>query len=352
MSSERDEVAARGSGESASAGSPFAATARSSGEDSSRGSSRCVERLGGVQKITRGMSSNVLQASFAHAQGLNLSTIKEIGSNFWQVRADFKILKGMFNLKTHMCIVRLSEGPSKGRFVILSAVTLTKLIKKDLDLLTKSGQLIEAVIGTHPFHTLAFRSFYDEYPNAKYYGTPRHLRVLKEIPWAGETLENKDLWSGDLDMRIPAGSEYDDPKPPHSNHLSNVIVYHAASRSIFVDDTLLCIESPGMVLRLLGFKAGKLFFHPSIKGPGLHPSPEAPQDFKKFVYQVLEEWQFDNICCAHTGNVLGDGREKLAELIRATEPLLDKLSQRNRNLKSPPKDCGQIDPSATTPECG
>ena len=42
-------------------------------------------------------------------------------------------------------------------------------------------------------------------------------------------------------------------------------------------------------------------FHPSIKGPGLLPTPEAPYQFKEFIEGILRDWDFDNICAAHMG---------------------------------------------------
>ena len=50
-------------------------------------------------------------------------------------------------------------------------------------------------------------------------------------------------------------------------------------------------------MRLLGFKDGKLFFHPSLKGPGLYPTKEAPLQFKAWVYKLIQEW-YVCVCCA------------------------------------------------------
>ncbi len=106
--------------------------------------------------------------------------------------------------------------------------------------LTDGGKRIEAVVATHPFHTLAFRrgpgpfavflplilrvagapacSFYGHYPTPKYYGTPRHLRNFTDIPWAGDVNcpTVRSLWAPAIDMRIPAGAEFVDPKPEKS----------------------------------------------------------------------------------------------------------------------------------------
>lgn len=44
----------------------------------------------------------------------------------------------------------------------------------------------------------------------RYYGTPRHLRVNKDIPWAGDIhdCQVKSLWEPEVEMRIPAGKNF------------------------------------------------------------------------------------------------------------------------------------------------
>ncbi|CAF4947581.1 unnamed protein product, partial [Rotaria magnacalcarata] len=61
-------------------------------------------------------------------------------------------------------------------------------------------------IAVHPFHTLAFPAFYEAFPNTKYYGTPRHLRRLTQIPWAGslEDCQTRKIWEPEVELRIPA----------------------------------------------------------------------------------------------------------------------------------------------------
>jgi len=60
-------------------------------------------------------------------------------------------------------------------------------------------------------------------------------------------------------------------------------------------------SDPPFLLKLAGFKKGSMAFHPSMKGPGFHPTREAPYHFKDWVTQLLDDWDFDNICTAHLG---------------------------------------------------
>jgi hypothetical protein len=109
----------------------------------------------------------------------NTSHFREIGPGFYNLRAPFTYVFGLIDAGAHMSLIRLSSG----KFLAVSTVELSPEAKRELDELTDNGKMIEAVLGTHPFHTLAFRGFYKMYPNAKYYGTPRHLRNITEIPW-------------------------------------------------------------------------------------------------------------------------------------------------------------------------
>ena len=107
-----------------------------------------------------------------------------------------------------MSIARLSNG----KYLIIDTIPLTDQIKSEIDELTENGNKIEAVLATHPFHTLAFPAFHNAYPNVPYYGTPRHIRKLQNISWAGDLNECsiRDKWKPEVEMRIPAGrSLYD-----------------------------------------------------------------------------------------------------------------------------------------------
>lgn len=106
-----------------------------------------------------------------------------------------------------MSVIRISNG----NFLVIDTVAMNDKLKTDLDELTHNGTKIEAVIAVHPFHTLAYSAFYKAYPGVKYYGTPRHLRKLTDIQWAGQLddVENKELlskWTPEVELRIPAGN--------------------------------------------------------------------------------------------------------------------------------------------------
>lgn len=46
--------------------------------------------------------------------------------------------------------------------------------------------------------------------------------------------------------------------------------------------------------------------------------------------QMLNDWPFDNICCAHSGVKIGGAHEQVVQLVVNAEPLFQKLSDKNR----------------------
>ena len=56
------------------------------------------------------------------------------------------------NIGTHMSLLKLSTG----RFLVIDTIPLSENVKADFDELTQGGALVDAVLATHPFHTLAF----------------------------------------------------------------------------------------------------------------------------------------------------------------------------------------------------
>lgn len=96
------------------------------------------------------------------------------------------------------------------------------------------------------------------------------------------------------------GAEYFNPRPEAINHFVSVFVYHSESKTLHVDDTLVYIKANTWPINLL-LQPGSLIFHPSII-IGLNPDSEAPLQFYNWMNQMLEDWNFDNLCTAHVNN--------------------------------------------------
>jgi len=250
----------------------------------------------------------------------------EIGIGFYNYRCAFKVGFARVDIGSHMSLLQLSSG----KFLVLDTIPLTEQLKQSIDLLTENGTKIEAILGTHPFHTLSFPEFFVAYGSTvPFYGTPRHLKKLPNIKWAGDTNDCnvRSKWEPEVQMRIPAGSEF--KAPEDNNHFSCVFVFHAASRTLHVDDTIMYSISPGFLLRLGGYKADSMCFHPTIKSTAFYPTSDAPFMFKDFVRSVLTDWDFDNICTAHFVAKTGGAKKQLEEILVAAEPLFKRISDEN-----------------------
>ncbi|CAF0977384.1 unnamed protein product [Rotaria sp. Silwood1] len=276
------------------------------------------------------MSSAMLARTPNVARKLDKNKLYLIGPNFWNVRGHFRVLK-VIDIETQMSIIQLRNG----KFLIIDTIDMNDRLRQEIDNLTNHGENIEAVIGVHPFHTLSFAAFYQAYPKAAYYGTPRHLRRLTEIPWTGDLKDStvRKKWEPDVEMRIPAGAEFINPQPESTNHFISVFVYHSPSQTLHVDDTIMYAEKPGFLFRLLGCKHGSIAFHPSIKTYGLHPTSDAPYVFRDWMRTVLCDWPFENMCCAHLGVKIGGAFLDVVALLNDTEPLFAKLSEENNKKK-------------------
>jgi hypothetical protein len=156
-------------------------------------------------------------------------------------------------------------------------------------------------------------------------------------------------------LSIPiVGAEFINPQPESSNRFISVFMYHRLSRTLHVDDTIMYTDKLAFLLKLFGYPHGVMTFHPSIKGHGLHPTAEAPYLFRDWMRNMLHDWPFDNICCAHMGMKIGEAHAQVAELLDNAEPLFVKLSEKKRK-KNPE---GELPPGnhpntdVTGEECG
>src|ERR1700722_14930496 len=101
------------------------------------------------------MSSMGTSHNFNPALYVEKNELYQIGPGFWNIRTSFRVFAKMVDVGTHMSIIQLKNG----NFLILDTIELNRRLVADIDRLTNKGKRIEAVIATHPFHTLAFQAF-------------------------------------------------------------------------------------------------------------------------------------------------------------------------------------------------
>ena len=253
--------------------------------------------------------------------------ILQISDDFWNIRGSFKIA-GFVDIGTQAALFRRANG----RFVFLDSYTFDSAAKKQIDKLTNGGADVEAVLNLHPFHTLHVEWMQQQYPDAKHYGTARHLSKFPGLSW--QTLRTEDeklhpLFAEELDFSIPKGVEFisDDEKV----HFSSVLAYHRNSRSIYSDDTLMYIRLPGL-MSLLGM-SDSVSFHPTLSKV-LEKRRGATREFSSWAEQLAEKWKdAQNLCAAHTTYLLesdNDGDSIHDRIIKALEKVKSTLDSHEK----------------------
>jgi hypothetical protein len=217
-----------------------------------------------------------------------------VADDFLNIRGSFKV-GGLLEIGTQCSLVRRANG----RFVFLDSYTLSGAAQREIDALTNGGKDVEAILNLHPFHTVHVRAMHRRYPNAKHYGTARHLSRFPDLPWQKLRTEQTrlhQLFEKDFEFSVPRGVDFISAN--ENVHFSSVLVLHRASRTIHVDDTLMYVRLP-LPARVVGFR-DMLFFHPTLR-QALEKRKGAGQDFRDWAKELAERWRSAaNLCAAHT----------------------------------------------------
>lgn len=249
--------------------------------------------------------------------------ILKISDEFWNIRGEFKI-GGVLNIGTQASLVRRASG----RFVLLDAYTLDGQVKAEVDAATHDGADIEAIINLHPFHTVHVKKAHQQYPDARLYGTRRHLDKFPDLPWQAELSESAEcaaLFAEDFEFSVPAGVDFISSN--EHLHFSSVLAYHKASRTIHSDDTLMYLELPGLLGML---KKPEVTFHMTL-AKTLERRASAAGDFRAWARQLAADWNdAENLCAAHSAALLG--RDNQSESI--SNRILIALGKVERTLQA------------------
>ena len=231
--------------------------------------------------------------------------IRQISDDFWNIRGDFKI-GGILNIGTHASLVRRANG----KFVLLDAYTLQGEVKERVDAISKNGDDIEAIINLHPFHTIHVKRAHKQYPNAKLYGTQRHIEKFPDLSWQPELTESEEcagLFADDFEFSVPAGVDFISSN--EKLHFSSVLAYHKASKTIHSDDTLMYLQLPGLLGKII---EPEITFHMTLPTT-LEKRAGAAKNFRAWAAQLAEQWgDAENICAAHSAILLGSENQSLS----------------------------------------
>jgi hypothetical protein len=220
--------------------------------------------------------------------------IIRITDDFWNIRGSFRVA-GLINVGTQASLVRRANG----KFVFLDSYTLGGRVARQIDELTNGGEDVEAILNLHPFHTAHVRAMHERYPNARLFGTARHVSRFPELPWDEKRTEHAALhkvFARDLEFSVPRGVDFISAN--ENVHFSSVLALHRASQTIHVDDTLMYVRLP-LPMRLAGF-ADLMSFHPTLK-QALEKREGAAREFRQWAEALADRWsEAQNLCAAHT----------------------------------------------------
>ena len=245
--------------------------------------------------------------------------ILRVSEDFWNIRGSYRI-GGVIDVGTQCSLIRRANG----KFVLLDSYTLSSSVKREVNALTDGGKDLEAILNVHPFHTVHVRHMQRLFPQARLYGTARHLSRFPELPWADMRTEDPALheqFEDDFEFSVPRGVDF--ISEDENVHFSSVLVLHRASGTIHSDDTLMYFKLP-MLMRWFGL-GDAVSFHPTL-AKALEKRAGAADDFRAWANELIDRWQdAENLCAAHTAALLAhenEGESIHARLLKA----LDKVS--------------------------
>jgi hypothetical protein len=248
--------------------------------------------------------------------------IIRVADDFWNVRGSFKIA-GVIDIGTHCSLLRRASG----RFLMLDAYTLSGDIARQIDEITGGPAHVEAVLNLHPFHTVHVRAIHERYPEARHYGTARHLEKAPDLAWQPERIEDAStqaLFEDDLEFSVPAGVDF--IASNEHLHFSSVLALHRASKTLHVDDTIMYLRFPKL-LKLFGLSEST-GFHPTL-AKVLERRAGAAADFRAWARGLADRWaDAENLCAAHSATLLGARntgdsiRDRILAALARVEPKL------------------------------
>ncbi|HEU5073019.1 MAG TPA: hypothetical protein VFU02_02585 [Polyangiaceae bacterium] len=246
----------------------------------------------------------------------------ETGPGFWNIRGSLK-LAGFLEVGTQMSAVRLSTG----KFALLDSYTPDPATQRRLLELTDGGNAVESVVNLHPFHTLHVAALAELFPNAKLYGTARHVARFPQLNWEKTRTESSalgELFSEDLKFSVPAGVDF---VPQNQRlHFASVLAFHPASGTLHVDDTLTWINLPLI---------GGLRFHPALPGV-LQRRPGAVREFRAWLSELRTLFaEVKTVCPAHMKTPPpndGQWQRRLDRAIGQIDEILDRHERKYGSL--------------------
>ncbi|KFN48237.1 hypothetical protein [Arenimonas composti] len=217
-----------------------------------------------------------------------------LAEGFWNLRGHHR-LAGLLDIGTQMSVARRPNG----KLVLIDGIDLDDAQRAALLAATDDGELVEAIIHVHPFHTLHVAALHALFPRATLYGTGRHQTRFPTLPWVGRPLEAwgaRHALADTFELSVPAGVDF--VCLDERVHVGSVLLRHRATGIVHVDDTLNVLAAPGPFGSLL--PQSGLRMHPML-GKALLPEAGAADAYTGWARDLARRWDgAPFVCAAHS----------------------------------------------------
>ncbi len=217
--------------------------------------------------------------------------MERLAASFWNIRGTYRVA-GLIDIGTHMSLAQRDDG----RFVVIDGCGLDDAQRDAVMGLTRNGDLVDAVIHVHPFHTLHVEATHRLFPAAALHGTGRHRERFPALPWSEPPVEEwRDAHplSDVLELSVPDGVDF--VCADEHVHVASVLARHRPSGIVHVDDTLNVMAVPGPLAWML--PAPALRMHPRLSR-ALSPRAGAADAYAAWARGLASRWSDARVVCA------------------------------------------------------
>jgi hypothetical protein len=246
---------------------------------------------------------------------MSCEVLTELGPGFYALRHSL-VMSGLVDISSQMAFIRKKNG----RFLVLDTVQVDDLSpqKNAIDTLTQQGELIDEVIAVHPFHTLHFSAFnkmYNKKGKISFYGTTRHIEVIKDVSWDAETVdilldslrtskgEIKQGWiDSGIHISIPPGMHF--TNYVIDDHVAGLFTFHEASKVLFSTDTIMYFNEHRGCLLSCCTRRDSMMFHLDMLtlGRGVTTRKGDARKFMEYFENTILQYNFDIVCTGKQAN--------------------------------------------------
>ena len=177
--------------------------------------------------------------------------------------------------------------------------------------MTDQGRAAEAVLIVNPFHPLHCMQMAEDFPAATFYGSGRYKKQVPQVVRATDTVESDAVATRYPELAFSLPDDIDYISEDESINADSLLVFHAASGALHVDDTLNVLPLPSIARKAL--RAPRIAFHPKLND-ALLKQPDAGARFCDWANRIAQDWSGTRTLCAAHSRSAGSRRANFRQL--------------------------------------